>query len=177
MFGHDANLDHLEDCQGEGHPPKDPSRRLHCCHVDVLVIKDVCQHFDYQTHKEENVRHYVVVVPKCEISFLKSPSIGFWTLKAPEEKGSPDVSEAVGGDEDGQEAVDPVDVGDGGLGDVAEDEADEADVGEGGVESPVEGNLPLFAEPGGGEVLVTLRREKTGVEEWIEEEKEIAGNL
>ena len=112
-----------------------------------------------------------------EVSFLKSPSIGFWTLEAPQEEGSPNIPKTVGGDEDGQKPVDPVDVWDGRFGDVAEDEADEADVGEGGVEGPVEGNLPLLAEPGGGEVLVALRWEKTGVEEWIEEEKQIAGNL
>ena len=81
------------------------------------------------------------------------------------------------GDEDGQESVDPVDVGDGGLRDVAEDEADEADVGEGSVESSVKGNFPFFAEPGGGKVLVAFRWEETGVEERVEEEEQIAGNL
>ena len=46
----------------------------------------------------------------------------------PEKERSPDVSETVRGDEDGEQPVDPVDVGILRLGDLDDDEADEADV-------------------------------------------------
>ena len=148
MLGHNADLDHLEDGQGERNPPEYSPRSLHCRHVDVLVVEDVDQHLDYQAHEEEHVCDDVVVVPEGEVSFLEPSCIRFGALEAIEKEGSPDVPEAVGGDEDGEEPVDPVDVGDGGLCDVAEDEADEADVGEGGIEGPVQRHLPLLAEPG-----------------------------
>ena len=61
---------------------------------------------------------------------------------------------------------------------VDDDQRDEENVGEGGVDPPVERDLPLLAEPGradptsiGGGVYYTA------VETGIEEEEEVTGNL
>ena len=95
----------------------------------------------------------------------------------PKEKCCSNIPEAVGGDEDGEEAVHPVDRRLLGLCDLDDDEADEADVGEGCVDCSVQGNPPLLAEPWGGGRLLALRGEQARVEERVEEEKQVTWHL
>ena len=110
MFGDNSCLDALQYCEGEGNPPEYPPSRLHRGDVPlgVRVHQDVLQHPDDEPDEEEAVRDDVVVVPEGEISFLEPPRVGVWFLQPPEEGGRADVSEAVGGDEDSQGSVHPV---------------------------------------------------------------------
>ena len=110
MFGDNSCLDALQYCEGEGNPPEYPPSRLHRGDVPlgVRVHQDVLQHPDDEPDEEEAVRDDVVVVPEGEISFLEPPGVGVGLLQPPEEGGRADVSEAVGGDEDSQGSVHPV---------------------------------------------------------------------
>ena len=117
MFRDNPSLDTLQDGESEGNPPEYSARRLHCCNISVRVglIKAVLQHPDDQADQEEAVGDDVVVVPESEVSLLESPGVRVGLLKAPEERCSADVSEAVGGDEDSQSSVHPVDTAREGL--------------------------------------------------------------
>ena len=156
MFGHNANLDHLEDSEGEGSSPEDTSGGFDSRNVDHRFIRAVLQHSDDQTDKEEGVSDDVVSIPESEVSLLEPSPVGIGSLEVPEEEGSPNVPETVRGDEDGEEPVHPVDVRILWLSDLDDDETDEADVGERCVDGPVEGNPPLLAKPGSRGSLVTL---------------------
>ena len=111
MLRDNSRLDALQYGEGEGDPPEYPPRRLHRRDVPlgVGVQQDVLQHPDDEPDEEEAVRDDVVVVPEGEISFLEPPGVGVGLLQPPEEGGRADVSEAVGGDEDRQGPVHPVD--------------------------------------------------------------------
>ena len=163
VFGSDADLDHLDDGQGEGDSPKDPPRRADCrdagpCspHLPILLLlhprlvaaHHVLEAADAEPREEEQVHHDVVVVPEREVALLEPSHFRTRSLKAPQEEGGSQVPEAVRGDEDAQQCVDDVDGGGGWLRDAGEDEGDEEDVGEGGVDPSVQGNPPLLAEPG-----------------------------
>ena len=110
MLGDNSCLDALQYSEGEGNPPENPPRRLHRREVSlwVRVHQDVLQHPDDEPDEEEAVRDDVVVVPEGEISFLEAPRVRVWFLEAPEKGGGADISEAVGGDEDSQGTVHPV---------------------------------------------------------------------
>ena len=110
MFGHNSCLDALQYGKGEGDPPENSPGCLHCGDVSlgVRVHQDIFQHPDDEPDEEEAVRDDVIVVPEGEISFLDPPGVGVRLLQPPQEGGRADVSEAVGGDEDSQGSVHPV---------------------------------------------------------------------
>ena len=139
MFWHNAGLDALEDGECEGDPPKDPTGSLHGrdATVPLRVHEDILEHPDDKTDQEEAVRDDIVVVPKSKISLLEPPHARFGLLHPPEEERRPDVATEVGGDEDGEGGVYPVDEGCGGLVDVAQDQGDEETVGESRVYCPI----------------------------------------
>ena len=93
VLGGDPDLDHLDDGQGERHPPQDPSRGFEVGDVEEGLGDHVLQHLDQQSNQEKQVHHNVVVVPESEISFLESPHFWTWTLKAPEKEGCPKISQ------------------------------------------------------------------------------------
>ena len=163
VFGSDADLDHLDDGQGEGDSPENPPRRadrrdagpcsphlpiLLLLHPRLVAAHHVLEAADAEPREEEQVHHDVVVVPEGEVALLEPSHFRTRSLKAPQEEGGSQVPEAVRGDEDAQQCVDDVDGGGGWLCDAGEDEGDEEDVGEGGVDPSVQGNPPLLAEPG-----------------------------
>ena len=118
MFGDDSGFDALEDSEGEGDAPEDPPSRLHRRDVPLGVHEDVLQHADDEPDQEEAVRDDVVIVPESEVALLKPPHARLGLLHPPEEERGPDVAAEVGGDEDGQRGVNPVDGGRGGFIDV-----------------------------------------------------------
>ena len=185
MFGNYSSFYALQDGEGEGYSPEYSASCLYSRNVDswlvivmsILVLgENILQHSYHKTNEEEEVGQDVVIVPECEVTLLEPAFVRFWPLESPQEESCPNIPEAVGRDEDGEEPVHPVDVGDGGLVHVAEDQRDEDAVGEGRVDCSVEGNPPLLAEPGGNGVAA-LAGEDAGVEEGVEEEKEVARDL
>ena len=179
VFGSDADLDHLDDGQGEGDSPKDPPCRADrrdagsCSpHLPVLLVlhprlvaaHHVLEAADAEPREEEQVHHDVVVVPEREVALLEPAHFRTRSLKTPQEEGGSQVPEAVRGDEDSQQCVDDVDGGGGRLRDAGEDERDEEDVGEGGVDASVQGNPPLLAEPGRVVDTCPVRRSAIGQE-------------
>ena len=139
---------------------------------------NVVYNLDHETNHEEQIHDDVVVVPESKVSLLESLLVWTGTLEAPEEERSAEVPHGVGDDEDQHEELDDVDEGRGRLRDVADDQGDEDDVGEGGVDASVKRDTPLLAEPGRGVSPVAgLAGIHARIEEWVEGEQEVAGNL
>ena len=134
-------------------------------------VDDVVDDLDHHPNHEEHVHDDVVVIPKGEVSLLESLLVRAWTLQTPEKECGAQVSHGVGDDEHQHQTLHDVDQGVARLSDVADDERDEDDVGEGGVDSSVERNSPLSAEPGRVVSSVArLYRIQAGIEEGIKRE-------
>ena len=139
---------------------------------------NVVNNLDHEANHEEQIHDDVVVVPESKVSFLEPLLVWTGPLETPEEERGAEVPHGVGNDEDKHEELNDVDEGGGRLRDVTDDQGDEDDVGEGGVDAPIERDAPFLAKPGGGVAPVPgLAGIHAGVEEWIEREEEIAGNL
>ena len=139
VFWHDPGLDALQDGEREGDAPEDPPRCLHRRNatLPLRVHEDILEHPDDEADQEEAVRDDVVVIPEREVALLEPPHAGFWLLHPPEEQCRPDVATEVGGNEDGEGGVYPIDEGRGGLVNIAQDQGDEETVGESRVYCPI----------------------------------------
>ena len=144
----------------------------------MAAAYNVVYNLDDESNHEEQIHDDVVVVPESKVSLLEPLLVWTRTLEAPEEERGAEVPHGVGDDEDEHEELDDVDEGRGRLGDVADDQGDEDDVGEGGVDAPVKRDTPLLAEPGRGvSPVARLAGIHARIEEWVEREQEVAGNL
>ena len=83
VFGCDADLNHFDYGECVGYSPEYSPSRAQTRYVNILLTDDIFKKSNDKANHKESVHENVVVVPKCEVSFLNFPLIGIWSFKAP----------------------------------------------------------------------------------------------
>lgn len=137
VLGSNPYLDYLDDGECKCYSPENSPRGTEAGYFTVAATDDVIHNLYYQSNHKEKVHHYVVVIPKCEISLFESFLIRTRTLQSPEKESSTEVSHCVGNDKDQQQSLNNVDDWISWFCHVTDNERDEDDIREGSVDASI----------------------------------------